>query len=34
MSLARQLWSNNQDLARAALAHRFVRAIGRGSGPH
>jgi thiaminase/transcriptional activator TenA len=30
MSLAKELWEENADLARAALAHRFVRGLGSG----
>jgi len=33
MSLAARLWRENQDLAREALTHRFVRGIGRGTLP-
>lgn len=33
MSLAKKLWKENTDLARATLAHRFVRGIGDGSLP-
>ncbi|PSN19178.1 TenA family transcriptional regulator [filamentous cyanobacterium CCP5] len=33
MSLATNLWSENQDLARACLAHPFVQGIGDGSLP-
>lgn len=31
MSLARRLWAENADLARATLHHRFVRGLGDGS---
>lgn len=33
MSLAKTLWEENADLARAALGHRFVRGLGDGSLP-
>ena len=33
MSLAKTLWEENADLARAALEHRFVRGLGDGSLP-
>jgi thiaminase/transcriptional activator TenA len=33
MSLARTLWEENVDLARAALKHRFVRGLGNGDLP-
>ena len=33
MSLAKTLWKENEDLARAALEHRFVRGIGDGTLP-
>jgi thiaminase/transcriptional activator TenA len=34
MSLAKMLWEENADLARAALEHRFVRGLEDGSLPH
>lgn len=33
MSLAKMLWGDSMDLARAALVHRFVRGLGDGSLP-
>ena len=33
MSLSASLWKENEDLARAALEHRFVRGIGDGTLP-
>ncbi len=33
MSLAKTLWEENADLARAALEHRFVRGVGNGDLP-
>ena len=33
MSLAKTLWEENADLARAALEHRFVRSLGDGDLP-
>jgi thiaminase/transcriptional activator TenA len=33
MSLSASLWEENDDLARAALEHRFVRGIGDGTLP-